>query len=124
MWKFGFKRAILVVLVLATLVGIVGIAFAEDLEPDPETGDPGLPADKKGFQKIITLAQKVLNFLMAAGGIWVVGSLALNGWRLASPSPRTRMEGMEGLKFALIGAFITFGAYVIATWLRGLVVGL
>ncbi len=124
MWKRLITRAILMALVIATVAGTVNVAFADEIDPDPTTGDPGIPADKRGFQKLISLAQKVFNFLMAAGGLWVVAALALNGWKLASPNAKARMEAMEGLKYALIGAFVAFGSFIIASWLRGLVVSL
>lgn len=124
MWKWGIRRAIVLLLVLVSLMAVVNVAFADEIDPDPTTGDPGIPADKRGFQKLIGLAQKVFNFLMAAGGMWVVAALALNGWKLASPNGKTRAEGMDGLKYAIIGAFVAFGSFIIASWLRGLVVGL
>lgn len=64
----------------------------------------------------------VVYFIMAIGGFWIVGMLVWGGMTLAGAggNPQKRTEGFIKLSLVLVGAYIIFKAYDIASWATGL----
>lgn len=43
-----------------------------------------------------------------------------NGYRLASPNPKSRADAMQGFMYTAIGGIVAFGAYYFAGVLKGI----
>ncbi len=71
---------------------------------------------------IYTDLNGVVFFIMALGGFWIVGMLVWGGMTLAGSggNPQKRTEGFIKLSLVLVGAYIIFKAYDIASWATGL----
>ncbi len=94
-------------------------AYAADaVKPDAEKGDPGVST--KDVQGVIDFAARLLKYFSAVGGVVVVGSLMYNGYKLASPNPKSRADAMQGFLYTTIGGIVSFGAYYFAGVLKGI----
>lgn len=109
--------AITLLLVAAILAS--SVAYADGVNPNANSGDPGV--NSKDVQGVIDFLVTILKYFTALGGVVVVGALIFNGYKLAfSTDPRGKAEAMDGLKYAIIGGIVAFGAYRLAGVLKGL----
>jgi len=117
---FVLSLTILAVMVTITAMAVpVFAAGADSINPNASSGDPGV--NSKDVQGVINFLVTILKYFTAIGGVIVVGALMYNGYKLAfSLDPRGKAEAMDGLKYAIIGGIIAFGAYRLAGVLKGL----
>jgi hypothetical protein len=115
------RLLVLFLVVIIAITAVAGPVFAgnDDINPNANTGDPGV--NSKDVQGVIDFLVTILKYFTAIGGVVVVGALIYNGYKLAfSVDPRGKAEAMDGLKYAIIGGIIAFGAYRLAGVLKGL----
>jgi hypothetical protein len=112
-------KIIALILLLVLILPIAAYAGGNDISPDADKGDPGV--DSKDVQGVIDFLVTLLKYFTAIGGVVVVGALVYNGYKLAfSTDPKGKADAMDGLKYAVIGGIIAFGAYRFAGVLKGL----
>ncbi|MDC3424273.1 hypothetical protein NC797_07095 [Aquibacillus sp. 3ASR75-11] len=64
---------------------------------------------------------KLVYFVMALGGFWILACLIFAGIKLAASqgNPQGRTQGFIGLGMAFIGGWVIMKAYDIAGWIAG-----
>ncbi|QAS54781.1 hypothetical protein [Halobacillus litoralis] len=65
---------------------------------------------------------KLVYFVMALGGFWILACLIFAGIKLASAqggNPQGRTAGFIGLGMAFVGGWVIMKAYDIAGWISG-----
>jgi hypothetical protein len=82
------------------------------------------PFDKAGVSsqsadKIYTDLKKVVQFVIAIGGFWVLVCIIFAGVMLASSNgnAQRRTAGLMGLAFAMLGGWVILKANTIAGWI-------
>lgn len=109
----GSTIAVLVALLTVTSASAANVKDALSESGINKTGDmSGIYGD----------LNNVVYFIMALGGFWIVGMLVWGGMTLAGSggNPQKRTEGFIKLSLVLVGAYIIFKAYDIASWATGL----
>ena len=109
-------KTFFVVLVLAGILA-GGVAMAATPEPLGNTGD-GFTYDK-----LIEVANRLVQFILRVAGFAVVGVIVYYGVRMviAGNDAAKYAEARKGLNYALIGALVIFGVYTIIATIQGAV---
>lgn len=112
----GFVGSIIAVVV--TLLSVTSASAANVKDALSESGI-SKTGDMSGIYGDLN---NVVYFVMALGGFWIVGMLVWGGMTLAGSggNPQKRTEGFIKLSLVLVGAYIIFKAYDIASWATGL----
>lgn len=115
---------LLVVCVLA-LTFVVTTPFDTASAESPSTAwtKAGISSNASGNDNsLFSDLTKVVYFVMAVGGIWVVTCLVIGGMLLAGSNgnPQRRSAGMISLVTSAAGGFVIYKAYDIASWVATL----
>lgn len=117
------KKAMLVTL---TMASVLALYFTLGFDPDIASANawekagitPDGSIDNSGIYDDL---DKVVYFIMALGGFWILLCLVFAGVRLsaAQGNPQSRTQGFIGLGMAFLGGWVILKAYDIAGWIAG-----
>ncbi len=111
------KTLFIVLILVGLLVSMSGVAHAATPEPLGNT-DGGFTYDK-----LIEVANNLVQFLLRVAGLVAVGAIVYFGIRMviAGNNAAAYSAARKGLGYAIIGALIIFGVYTIIATVRGAV---
>ena len=108
----------------ASAAGNAAAVYAASSTPVlPE--EPSAPAGAgEGQQRLMAIAQRVLNLLLALGALVGAIMVAISGYHIVtSVDGRQKADAMQGLYKTLLGVGIVFGSVIITKVVVGLILG-
>jgi hypothetical protein len=111
------KTFFVALLLVGVLLGLSGVAEAGTPQPLGNTGG-GFTYDK-----LIKVANNLVQFILRVAGFVVVGVIVYYGIRMviAGNDAAKYAAARKGLNWALIGALVIFGVYTIIATIQGAV---
>ncbi|KAA6447015.1 hypothetical protein DX928_23645 [Bacillus swezeyi] len=112
----------MVSLVLIAIFALFTLTPAEALAASDPWSKAGIKSggsiENSGIYKDL---DKIVFFIMAIGGFWILGCLVFAGIMLSGSqnNPQRRTAGFIGLAMTFLGGWVIMKAYDIAGWING-----